>query len=203
MRDVQVLEDFAPPFPGGPRLRTNDIQCLVFQPGDPPPFNEPGAVGFVNQPKGLAQIAYERGLWKGGLVKIDGDDHQRSLVHILGECLDFQQRIQSILEEHIQSRGHICDFLPKFHCELNPIERVWSHSKRFVRNHSDETRATLKKNIPRSLLPCRISPLTMRKYYDHSFEYASQYNQGKGALVAKMAVKKRSHRAVPPSEADL
>jgi len=31
----------------------------------------------------------------------------------------------SHLEEFITSRGHICDFYPKFHCELNFIEQYW------------------------------------------------------------------------------
>jgi len=29
---------------------------------------------------------------------------------------------ESLLEQKIKSRGHLCIFLPKFHCELNPIE---------------------------------------------------------------------------------
>ena len=28
-------------------------------------------------------------------------------------------------------------FIPKFHCELNPIERVWAHSKKYTRAHCD------------------------------------------------------------------
>jgi hypothetical protein len=33
------------------------------------------------------------------------------------------------LQLKIEARGHICAFLPKFHCELNPIEMVWGYSK--------------------------------------------------------------------------
>ena len=29
---------------------------------------------------------------------------------------------KTILEEKVEQRGHL-SFLPKFHCELNPIER--------------------------------------------------------------------------------
>lgn len=34
------------------------------------------------------------------------------------------------LQTKIEDRGHLCLFLPKFHCELNPIEMVWEQAKR-------------------------------------------------------------------------
>jgi len=37
------------------------------------------------------------------------------------------------LQEVIERRGHMCIFLPKFHCELNFIERVWGAAKRETR----------------------------------------------------------------------
>jgi hypothetical protein len=36
---------------------------------------------------------------------------------------------KSMLQHYIEGRGHICMFLPKFHCELNPIEMVWGFMK--------------------------------------------------------------------------
>jgi hypothetical protein len=125
MRSTTILQHFSAPTVGGKALCLGDVQSLVFEDGDEPPFDDPNAVDFVGQPKGLAQVAYERGLWRAGLVKYDDNNHERSLFHILGDCLDFQTHVQSILEEEITKRGHKCDFLPKFHCELNPIERIW------------------------------------------------------------------------------
>jgi len=33
------------------------------------------------------------------------------------------------LQHDLEARGHVCLFLPKFHCELNLIELVWSYAK--------------------------------------------------------------------------
>jgi hypothetical protein len=35
-----------------------------------------------------------------------------------------------LLQVIIEKAGHKCLFLPKFHCELNPIEMVWGQAKR-------------------------------------------------------------------------
>ena len=34
-----------------------------------------------------------------------------------------------LLQHYLEGRGHICMFLPKFHCELNPIEMLWGYAK--------------------------------------------------------------------------
>ena len=36
---------------------------------------------------------------------------------------------KSWLEEFVTSQGHICDFYPKYHCELNFIEQYWGAVK--------------------------------------------------------------------------
>ena len=36
---------------------------------------------------------------------------------------------KSMLQHYIEGQRHICMFLPKFHCELNPIEIVWGFMK--------------------------------------------------------------------------
>jgi hypothetical protein len=45
------------------------------------------------------------------------------LAHILRWQSDFINQ-KSMLEELIEKAGHLCMFLPKFHCKLNPIEMV-------------------------------------------------------------------------------
>ena len=34
-----------------------------------------------------------------------------------------------MIQKYVESRGHICLFYPKFHCELNPMEMVWGFAK--------------------------------------------------------------------------
>ena len=50
------------------------------------------------------------------------------------------ERFQAAAERHpelILPRGHLCIFLPKYHPELNFIERYWSRVKWHARRYSD------------------------------------------------------------------
>src|SRR6266481_4340940 len=52
------------------------------------------------------------------------------MAHLLSQQEDFVDQ-ESMLESMIKEQGHLCIFLPKFHCELNPIEMVRVHSNLF------------------------------------------------------------------------
>ena len=77
------------------------------------------------RPKGMKLILQERGVCTDGMVAEKLREKQQTFE-------DFATQ-KSLLEEMVESRGHLCMFIPKFHCELNPIERVWCHAKKHTR----------------------------------------------------------------------
>ena len=73
--------------------------------------------------KGLKTILRERGI---NTERMLADDMRV----VLSNREDFATE-KTILEHYLEERGHIAHFLPKFHCELNAIERVWGR-QRFI-----------------------------------------------------------------------
>ena len=90
--------------------------------------------------KGMKMVLEERGVSTAG----KGGDWMRKT---LGEHLDFKTE-KSMIEHMLIRKGHIPCFLPKFHPELNPIERVWAQLKRFTKAHCKYSLPSLRKNIP-------------------------------------------------------
>ena len=77
--------------------------------------------------KGLIQILNERGKYRNGM-KLD------EMRAELASHQDFKEE-KTRIEHFLNQKGHGCIFLPKFHCEINPIERCWAQAKRFTRSH--------------------------------------------------------------------
>ena len=80
------------------------------------------------EPKGLQQTLEERGFNVRNLrAKCSPvcpfENDNCCMARILSKHEDFTNQI-SMLETVIREAGHLCIFLPKFHCELNPIEMV-------------------------------------------------------------------------------
>lgn len=110
----------------GTNSLTGEPQSFYF-PDDHPQF--PGWF------KGMEHIIRERGLWpEGGLpVKCNGPkrpEGQSSCCcrHLLYTQPDFISQ-KSQLQEHVEPRGHLCDYYPKYHCELNFIKQYWGTAK--------------------------------------------------------------------------
>ncbi|KAG2743881.1 hypothetical protein P692DRAFT_201722673 [Suillus brevipes Sb2] len=98
----------------------------------------------------------------------------------------------------IKAAGHKCWFLPKFHCELNPIEMYWGWVKTRFRSAADGTFLTAKRIVPELLDACPIK--TIRAFYRKSWRYMDAYRKGLNARQAEFAVKKyKSHRRCGPT----
>lgn len=70
---------------------------------------------------------------------------------LLFEQPDFRD-VKSLVETHCEARGFKAIFLPKFHCELNPIEQCWCVAKRTYREFPPSSaEADLERNVLASL----------------------------------------------------
>ena len=124
-----------------PRMRngfneaTQEIQPMVF----PEDHHD---VLLRGKPKGLKQVLTERGLWRnrapdgqafllecptshnrpGCNPSLNGDCCARA---VMSKQPDFQGQ-RGRLREEVEATGHLVIFYPKFHCELNFIERYSS-----------------------------------------------------------------------------
>jgi hypothetical protein len=154
------------------------------------------------EPKGMKIVLQERGLWRDGLKKkcdpaCPKEHNDCCALAILRNQPDFLNQ-KSIIEEIITAAGHKVIYYPKFHCELNFIERFWGATKRFTRANCDYTWNGLQETVPRALQS--VSLTEIRNYARKAFRYMDAYRIGLTGKAAEYAVKKyRSHRKLPES----
>lgn len=87
-------------------------------------------------PKGMKMILDERGINTSSLLAND-------MRTILSNHNDFRMK-KTIVEQFLSNEGLEGIFLPKFHCKLNPIERVWGQAKVYTHAHTNFTFARLR-----------------------------------------------------------
>ncbi|KAF7768417.1 hypothetical protein Agabi119p4_7660 [Agaricus bisporus var. burnettii] len=158
--------------------------------------------------KGVANILEERGYQiaqklklQCGLSFADCPNEGRTQCccrRILFNEPDFAQ-VDSILEIEAKEQGFQIIFLPKFHCELNPIEQCWGYAKRIYRlNKPSSNEDSLQKNTVAALESVPI--LSMRRFVTRSFRFMDAYRKGLNGSQAAWASKKyRGHRKIPDS----
>ena len=120
------------------------------------------------RPKGAELVLRERGYDTKGM-KLE------EMRAILADHNDFNNekcRVNALLS----NSGHTCIFIPKFHCELNPIERVWSQSKRYTRAYCDYTITSLRQSIPLGLES--VSKENIANYVRRCRNYMFAYLEG-------------------------
>ena len=183
---------------------------------------------LLGRNKGLEIILRERGLYPAAGLKgacANAKSHSETNDCCCAKMLSVQpdfaaecSALQHLVETRIQMPGalmsmttlrHLCYFLPKFHCELNWIERCWGASKQYARSHCLYTLQGLRETVPLSLsqdlsdLPSHLSdredlpvcPLyVQRRWARITRRYMIEYRKGVDACDAIKAVKAQSSK---------
>ena len=103
---------------------------------------------------------------------------------------------KTMIEHLLERDGLKGIFLPNFHCELNPIERVWGQAKKYSRAHTNFTFIRLRTIIDPSL--DSVSVDLIRKYFRRVREYERAYLEGKqvGKELEQAVKVFKSHRRI-------
>ena len=143
-------------------------------------------------PKGMKRILEERGVNTKGMKA-------EKMREVLGEMSDFKYE-KTKVEKLVSSRGHRAIFIPKFHCELNPIESCWCHSKHYTRSHCDYTFPGLLATINASLNSVTLDMI--RKFFRKTREIMRAYREGltPGPEMAKALKTYKSHRRISEAQ---
>ena len=99
---------------------------------------------------------------------------------------DFHAAHTAELFNMIQTRGHRCVFLPKFHSELNPIERWWALMKAYCRDKCRFHITTLEETMLAAVEACTVDhPDFIKKSFQTTLRYMLLYAAGLNGIEAK------------------
>ena len=119
-------------------------------------------------PKGMKKVLIERGI---NVTKMIAEQMRNELQ----KMPDFKYE-KTRLETLLHSNNFKGYFIPKFHCELNPIERVWGQSKKFTRAHCDYSFKGLENMLDESLDTIPLN--TIRRFFRKMRDYLAAYREG-------------------------
>src|SRR6266851_5148545 len=171
--------------------------------------------------KGMEQIIHKCGLWptNGLRCKCPGfkcSQHKGQL-NCCCRCILFtqpdftSQRPQ--LQEYIKSHSHLCNFYPKYHCELNFIEQYWGAVKFHYCVAGARTLEVMQKTMLESLdnipleqirrsvafFPFFSGLIPVCRFADRSMHFISAYCQGLSGAQAIWANQRyHGHCVLPP-----
>ena len=166
-----------------------------------------------SEANGIKQVLLERGLWPATSRRSDGfaflldcptsDGRPGCSADVPGGCCarallsaqkDFQEQ-KGRLQEEVNAVGHEIIFYPKFHCELNFIERYWSGVKWWLRDNCQYSLAGLRENLPTGLHS--VGSASINRHYNHCMRIIDAYADGNeyGTREFKERIY-RSHRQV-------
>ena len=138
--------------------------------------------------KGLRMVLMERGVDVNNMTRED-------MILEISQHEDFINEKPTVAA-YLTSRGHICLFIPKYHCELNPIERVWGHAKKYTRAYCNYSITGLRKTMVPALETVNVD--LIRKFFRKARDYVRAYSEGKktGKEVEDAVKIYKSHRRV-------
>ncbi|KAI0037719.1 hypothetical protein FA95DRAFT_1506618 [Auriscalpium vulgare] len=214
------------PFFGVMRSVTDESGKRVHGP-DGKVLKEKIRMGDATLPNGLPQSLYfpeghpQAGVFKGMLeILVERGYPRAQITKLRAECSKFKcpakwdatnpcccrrllfnepdfANVPSLLETHCQARGFEVIFLPKFHCELNPIEQCWGYAKRVYREYPPSSKeAQLESNALKAL--DAVPVVTIRRFGTRVDRFQDAYRRGlTGKQAAWAARRYRGHRVLP------
>ena len=117
-------------------------------------------------PKGMRVVLEERGV---NTHKMTAD----KMREILLSHPDFANEKSSIERFLGEEKRHIVYLIPKYHCELNPIERVWAQAKRYSKAYCKYNLTSLHTTVVPALesVPLESIQKHFRKVRHYMFGY--------------------------------
>jgi hypothetical protein len=107
--------------------------------------------------------------------------------------------LEEVYESYNREHGthHFFRMLPKFHPELNPIERLWGRMKYFIRKSTTGNMKKLQELMDLGLKESNVDLAMMRRFVRLSKVYLKCYEMGMDLISAEAFIRKhRSHRSV-------
>ena len=143
--------------------------------------------------KGMRVVLEERGVNTHGM----NADRMREILSSHADFRNEKSRIERFLMEE---KEHIVYMLLKFHCELNPIERVWAQAKRYSKAYCHYSIRGLRNTIHPALDSVTLENVQnhFRKVKHYMFAYLEGVPGGSGLekLVKDYIKKICSHRRI-------
>ena len=138
--------------------------------------------------KGMKIVLKERGVSMAG-------KNADWMCKELASHSDFKNE-KNMVEQFLIEKGHICVFLPKFHPELNPIERVWAQLKHFTKGHCKYTLPSLRKKVPLAYYTVTLDNIKNHFRKVKHFMFGGELDEA----LKKFKVAAKSHRKIGINE---
>ena len=135
-------------------------------------------------PKGMKQVLEERGV---NVSKTKAED-MRETLQSMHDFKYEKTKVETLLFNN-EYKGY---FIPKFHCELNPIERVWAQSKKYTRANCDYAFKGLEETIEPALES--VSLESIRKFFRKMRDYLKAYREVGTEMDTALKKYKSHHR---------